>query len=256
MKLSARLLSEGEVDRPSLIWLHGLLGSGEDWKGVLPYFADWSCFTIDLPGHGYAVDLRVSDFAELDRALVAAIDEWGVEDYWLVGYSLGGRIAMYHACHGQSENLRGLIVEGGNLGLKTAKARQTRIKNDALWAERFRSGPIETVLHDWYRQPVFADLDEHQRAALIATRSNNQGEGIAAMLESTSLGVQPWLGDALKQRNIPFSYLCGERDAKFQALAQKESLPLLTIASAGHNAHIANPQVFAERLLSFLKSHI
>lgn len=42
----------GRGRRPCLVWLHGLLGSGDDWLPVLPYFAGGPQVTLDLPGHG------------------------------------------------------------------------------------------------------------------------------------------------------------------------------------------------------------
>lgn len=40
------------------------------------------------------------------------LKEYDINHYWLIGYSLGGRIAMYHACFGETSGLMGLIVEG------------------------------------------------------------------------------------------------------------------------------------------------
>ncbi|MDO1871425.1 hypothetical protein Q2366_27280, partial [Escherichia coli] len=60
--------------------------------------------------------------------------------------------------------------------------------------------------------------DDHHRE-LVALRSHNNGATLAAMLEATSLAVQPDLRANLSARPFAFSYLCGERDSKFRALA-------------------------------------
>ncbi|MEE3650824.1 MULTISPECIES: 2-succinyl-6-hydroxy-2,4-cyclohexadiene-1-carboxylate synthase [unclassified Brenneria] len=238
--------------QPWLVCLHGLLGSAEDWRPIAPFFTHWPLLLVDLPGHGGSRGVTPGGFAQMSQGLNATLQRQGIERYWLLGYSLGGRIAMYHACCGQHHGLQGLLVEGGNPGLPVRSLREERVLHDARWARRFRHEPLETVLHDWYQQAVFADLTAEQRASLVSLRRHNHGAAVADMLEATSLGRQPWLGEKLRRLAVPFAYLCGARDAKFQALAQQYALPLLSVAQAGHNAHQANPAAYAARILSFI----
>ncbi|WP_121573215.1 2-succinyl-6-hydroxy-2,4-cyclohexadiene-1-carboxylate synthase [Brenneria alni] len=256
--LHCRKITQAGVSssRPWLVCLHGLLGSGEDWQPIAPFFHDWPLLLVDWPGHGGSLGVTSSGFAQVSQQLTAALQQQGVENYWLLGYSLGGRIAMYHACYGQNKGMRGLLVEGGNPGLTQPQWREERLLHDARWARRFRREPIDEVLNDWYQQAVFADLNAVQRAGLVARRCHNHGAAVADMLEATSLGRQPWLGDKLRQLAFPFAYLCGLEDAKFQTLAEQHNLPLLSVAQAGHNAHQANPAEFAARILSFISSPV
>jgi len=172
-----------------------------------------------------------------------------------VGYSLGGRIAMYHACQ-RPKGLQGLIVEGAHPGLRDDDERARRRASDAHWAARFRHEPLEAVFADWYQQPVFASLTDAQRRALVALRSRNNGGTLAAMLQATSLADQPDLRAALAECAVPFFYLYGERDDKFRAIARE--LPAIghQISHAGHNAHRENPVAVAERLAQILRLSI
>lgn len=238
--------------RPWLVWLHGFLGCGREWQPFAEDFADWSQLWVDLPGHGGSAQIAVNDFAGVSECLRATLAHYDIERYWLVGYSLGGRVAMYHACRGRAGGLMGLVAEGANPGLACKAEREQRALSDARWMARFLNEPLSAVLNDWYRQPVFSHLSEAQRGELIALRSRNTAQGLAAMLEATSLARQPDLAAALRTLNIPFSYLCGERDAKFRALAQVRALPLRAIPSAGHNAHRENPGAFRDALREIL----
>ncbi|MGG7668286.1 2-succinyl-6-hydroxy-2,4-cyclohexadiene-1-carboxylate synthase [Yersinia sp. J1] len=252
MTLACRTVNSHTGTKPWLVWLHGLLGNGEDWSEVAGRCTEFPSLFVDLPGHGGSVAQAPGDFAEVSRQLNATLAAQNIQDYWLIGYSLGGRIAMYHACCGEHTGLRGLLVEGGNPGLENEELRRARLLRDTHWAQRFRQEPMTQVLVDWYLQPIFADLTASQRQEFIDLRSVNQGFTVAAMLESTSLGRQPYLLPALHQLAIPFAYLCGERDLKFQQLARQNRLPLHTLAGAGHNAHRANPDAFAEQVRLFL----
>ncbi|MFC0225403.1 2-succinyl-6-hydroxy-2,4-cyclohexadiene-1-carboxylate synthase [Serratia aquatilis] len=252
--LASRVLQQGESHRPWLIWLHGLLGNNNEWRVIASRCEQWPSLAIDLPGHGDSASQSCRDFADVSQQITAVLQQHGIERYWLVGYSLGGRIAMYHACKTQSSGLQGIVIEGGNPGLNSEDLRFQRCEHDAGWARRFRSEPIRHVLADWYRQPVFADLTTVHREALIAARADNHGPAVADMLEATSLGRQPWLVPQLQRLALPMLLLCGADDQKFQALARDAGFPLCTVPQAGHNAHLANPADFAAALHEFLEN--
>lgn len=320
---TVNMVRRGEPGRPWLVWLHGLLGSGDDWAPVLPYFSGWSLVTLNLPGHGRPashdeasparrdgaaeralyresaadagppiqtadagppiqaadagspVQTAGLDFARVSAGLTHTLAVLGITRYILVGYSLGGRIALYHACRGQSaprhnvcaagaarldasqsangpQGLRGVFVEGAHPGLVSREERDDRLRHDGNWAQRFRLESLPAVLADWYRQPVFADLSAAARRELVALRAGNDGAAIAGMLQATSLARQPDLAARLRALGLPFGYLCGEHDAKFAALARRARLPFFLVPGAGHNAHRANPPAYAGQLLALL----
>ena len=250
--LATKVLQQGEADRPWLIWLHGLLGNNNEWRVIASRCPEWPSLAIDLPGHGDSVAVVCTSFDDISAQISAILQMHGIERYWLVGYSLGGRIAMYHACHGETRGLQGVIIEGGNPGLADAALREQRLAHDVAWAERFRCEPLAEVLADWYQQPVFANLSAVHRDALIGARSDNSGAAVADMLEATSLGRQPSLALQLQQLPVPLVVLCGADDHKFQQLTRDAGLPLRIVPQAGHNSQLANPQDFAAELRNFL----
>lgn len=257
MSLHCRRIAPPDVtpETPWLVLLHGLLGRGDDWQALCPLLPEWPILQVDLPGHGASTRVRVRDFSEMRQQLALTLRAQGITRYWLIGYSLGGRIAMDFAASraGEpAEGLCGLLVEGGNPGLPEEAERQARREHDARWAWRFRHEPLSAVLADWYRQGVFADLDDEARQTLVSLRSRNDAVAVADMLEATSLGRQPWLVDAVCRSGLPFGYLCGTQDQKFQVIAQTYRLPLLSVARAGHNAHRANPAGYAQQIRRFI----
>ena len=156
MTLSAAV-DNGQSGYPWLVFLHGFSGDRDEWREVGDAFPAWPRLYLDLPGHGGSADIAVQDFAGVNTLLLATLNSYNILKYWLIGYSLGGRVAMNFACQPRA-GLRGLIVEGGHPGLQDAEARQARRSNDRAWAERFRRDPLAQVFADWYQQPVFASL--------------------------------------------------------------------------------------------------
>lgn len=245
----------GEPGRPWLVFLHGFSGDQREWQPVGEHLAVFSRLYLDLPGHGESADIGVTSFTQLDELLRNTLNSYNILNYWLVGYSLGGRVAMHFACT-QPVGLQGLIVEGGHPGLTDETQRQTRLLCDGQWAQRFRAQPLTDVFSDWYQQAVFASLNTEQRQELVALRSQNNGAMLASMLEATSLAVQPDLRAALRNAPFPFHYLCGEFDSKFRALAAEVSANCHVIDDAGHNAHRERPDGVTHCLAQILRLDI
>lgn len=245
MILHACRQGDSHSSKPVLVWLHGLLGSAADWLPVQALLADWPHLGIDLPGHGGSQAHHTSGFDSLSDSIDQTLRYHGIRRYWLIGYSLGGRVALFHACRHAGAELEGLLVEGGHYGLELPEQRQQRQRQDAGWAERFRAQPLAQTLQAWYQQPVFADMTGPQRARLIELRLSNRAAAVADMLLATSLSRQPYLLPELARLTMPFSTLCGERDGKFLQLMRQASLSCDVIPAAGHNAHRENPAAFA-----------
>lgn len=232
-----------------MVFLHGLLGSQQDWAEIISALLQNSPeirpLTIDLPAHGESRSIACESFTAARQLLHQTLTSLIAEPFYLVGYSLGGRLALDYTLNAHNPMLLGSVLEGANIGLQTEEEKAARWQNDHAWATRFHNESLATVLQDWYRQPVFANLSETQRTNLIQERKHNEGKCIAQMLEATSLAKQAFMRPS-KQDNITF--LIGEKDSKFRMMAENHSLPYQLITNAGHNAHRENPAKFTTML--------
>lgn len=237
-----------------VVFLHGLLGSQQDWAEVLARLSAYSelrPLTLDLPFHGASCHISCQHLDEAYQLLQQTLQQLlGNQPFWLVGYSLGGRLALYYALNSTAANLQGVILEGVNIGLVSVEEKQQRWQHDRRWAARFRHEPITEVLADWYQQPVFAHLTDSERRALVGLRAKNRGENIAKMLEATSLAKQPWL---LPPQDARITFLVGEQDPKFRHLAEQYCLTHHLIPHAGHNSHRENPAAFVKQMIACLQ---
>ncbi|MRI34729.1 2-succinyl-6-hydroxy-2,4-cyclohexadiene-1-carboxylate synthase [Endozoicomonas sp. OPT23] len=245
-----------------VVLLHGFLGDCSDWSLLAEHLApEQYLVAIDLPGHGHSRTVPVvkeNAFEVFSELLSATLLQLDIKEYVLVGYSLGGRLAMYHA-HRFPEGIQKLVVESSHPGLEDSE-RAERLDNDLSWASQFRTEPLSDVLTSWYHQAVFADLNSRVRASLMKSRLANNTEGtmLADALEGYSLAKQPSLWNSLGSAHHPIIYLHGDRDIKFQAIAHQllEAgcvLNIHNVSNAGHNIHREQPEVMANVLREALQ---
>jgi len=217
-----------------MIWfLHGAVGTPGDWD-------PWR-------GEGtVCVDLHadVAPFAEWAGAFcetVRARDEAPV----LVGYSMGGRLAL-HALLADPALWRGAVLVAAHPGLAEAGERASRLERDLAWAATARALPWADFLAAWNAQPVFAGtVGALPGRPELAPRR----EAVAAAFDHWSLGRQEDLLPFLGRLDFPVTWIAGERDAKFSALARDavRNLPqgrLVIVPGAGHRVPWDQPERF------------
>ena len=246
-------IAQGNKTNPALVFLHGFLGSSQDWSEVIALISeDYYCVAIDLPAHAASGETLCIGFDDCCDKLIETINK-AIPDqtYYLVGYSLGGRLGMYLAAQKKPSKLRGLIVESSHLGLRPENC-AARWQQDQSWAKRFSFEPLTEVVQDWYQQAIFATLTEEQKSQLVAKRvkTNISTQALAAMLMATSLSKQPRFNKHCFA--MPVLYLCGEADAKFTAIAINSGLQYKTIKNAGHNVHFEQSRAYVEALIRWL----
>jgi pimeloyl-ACP methyl ester carboxylesterase len=85
---------------PPVVLIHGLYASGFlNWKltGVVPDLAkDHQVITLDLPGHGQSArpDNKEAYGAQMAEDVILLLDRLKIKKAHVVGYSLGGMVAM------------------------------------------------------------------------------------------------------------------------------------------------------------------
>lgn len=201
--------------------LHGFLGRPSDWD-----------FLKDA---GFDVDAR-----ELDDVPPAGDT--------LLGYSMGGRIAL-HALLDGAKYARAVIVSAG-LGIEGDDARAARRAADEKWATRFEHDDWEIVLRDWNAQPLFGGDVRVRRERDYDRRR------VVDALRRWSPGVLPPLAPRLHEIEIPVLWMAGERDAKYVAEAERavELLPNATLwicPGAAHRVPWEQAEQFVAKLKSF-----
>jgi pimeloyl-ACP methyl ester carboxylesterase len=88
-----------EKDQVPLIFLHGLMGSGESWRFQVDHFKDKRrVIAFDLRGHGQSdKPLGKYSMKQFSEDLFSFVQELGIEKAVIAGHSMGGIIALRFA---------------------------------------------------------------------------------------------------------------------------------------------------------------
>lgn len=262
-RLSWHYIDKGERERPPLIFLHGFMGTASDWLEISEILEDeYYCILPDLPGHGRTIAETIDeplDFDFVALGLMDLMEQLHLASAALIGYSMGGRVALYTATR-YPKRFNALVMEGVNPGLQDDKERNNRLVLDEERAERLESTGIARFTESWYETDFFETLRRHpEKLNKIKTaRKNNDTAWMAKVLRELSLGRQPPLWDRLGTLSMPVLLIAGELDHKYRRIAYQmkdylgDSQVHLT-PETGHNSHAEAPEKFAQILTDFLK---
>jgi 2-succinyl-6-hydroxy-2,4-cyclohexadiene-1-carboxylate synthase len=251
----------GSPENPDVLFLHGFMGSAADWQDVATAIGGRaSCIALDLPGHGGSLDLTPEAYTMegTARAVIRTLDELEARRPVIVGYSMGGRLALYLALR-YPERCAGLFLESASPGLEGPEERAARRDADEEKAKRLESGDFDNFLRDWYRQPLFAPLAREEglfRQTIEARRRNDPSE-LARSLRGMGTGSQPSLWEDLEVLTVSTLAVAGELDGKYAGISSRMAsispkVEPMVVPGVGHNAHDEAPAQYVALLGRFL----
>ncbi len=257
--LSLHVESMGQADRPAVVMLHGLYGSGNNWRSIGQHAQDQHHVLLpDLRNHGRSPHSPEMDYRQMAADVVALLDAHAISQASVVGHSMGGKVAMAMALSAPERVARLMVVDiapiaydhsaehGGIIqamqALNLAEI-QDRKAADAELAELITQPMVrQFLLTNLYRN---ADGDWQWRIPL----------GILA--DQLPL-IQGWPEELYGMWGGPATFVHGARsnyvDTVGQAaiLQQFPSAQIEAVAGAGHWVHAEAPQAFLTQLNNFL----
>ncbi len=239
-----------------MVLLHGFAGQPRMWRSVRAAVGHDPVCAPSLAGHGLTPNMpRATDFMQLARLQAQAL----APRYLLVGYSMGGRLALAMAL-AQPSRCLGLVLIGAGLGLADAEALAARRQWDAEQADKLERLGVARFMDEWERLPLFrsqAGLPDEVRQAQRAQRLEHRAEGLAWAMRWLGLGNMPPLAPRLSELSLPLTLITGADDERYTALAEQAcrlapNARHTIVAGAGHNVVLEQPTRLAEQLRSAL----
>jgi 2-succinyl-6-hydroxy-2,4-cyclohexadiene-1-carboxylate synthase len=233
--------------------LHGAVGTAADWRsfasamakqGIATRAVDlWrflQCESVPMPEFGKRLNADAAGEVSRSRRRI------------LVGYSMGGRLALHALL--EDGPWDAAVIISANPGIRDSQEAAQRRSLDAHWATRALTESWPDFLSAWNAQPILggARRDEREDKKLIQRRRE-----IARSFVDWSLGNQENLWDRLTEIKIPVLWIAGEHDDKFSAIAREAAakspdFSLAIAPAAGHRVPWENEAWLNETIHDYL----
>ena len=244
-----------EGDGAPILLLHGFTGAAINWSSIAARLTGTRrVVTIDILGHGKSAspeDEKRYAIEHVAADLLAILDRFGLEQVSVLGYSMGGRLALYLALS-HPDRVDKLLLESAQPGIEDDSERVARVQEDRLLADWIVRQGIHDFVVFWENIPMWASqgkLSSEEKVRLHEQRLQNNPIGLANSLRGMGAGAQPSLWNRLHEIVAPVQLVVGELDSRYVDVAErmKRKRPdwrLEIIKDAGHCAHLERPEDF------------
>jgi len=225
-----------------VLFIPGFMQRGDAWRPVAELLPErYPSRLLDHAEHSFEGRLREIAAAGADV---------------LVGYSLGGRLALRAALR-SPESFTGLVLVGSTAGIEEGPLRGVRAEADEKLASWMEAMPIEDIVSLWERQPLFADqsdaLVEEQRPG----RLSQDPRSLALLLRTAGQGALDPVWHELHALDLPLLAIAGARDDGYSAAVKRiasvaPNARAAIVEDAGHAAHLQRPDEVARLISGFL----
>ncbi|MBF2491653.1 2-succinyl-6-hydroxy-2,4-cyclohexadiene-1-carboxylate synthase [Listeria welshimeri] len=251
-------------EKPVLLMLHGFTGSNKTFQESITHLEKhFSIVAPDLLGHGktdspdeiarYSIERIVED-------IVTILQELKIMQCFVLGYSMGGRVATAFAS-AHPEMVRGLILVSSSPGLAQKDLQESRVQADNRLADMLESEGIISFVDYWEKLALFASqevLSDELKKRIRLERLAQNPNGLAMSLRGMGTGKQPSYWNHLADFTFPVLLMTGSLDKKFEKIAQEmqQLLPNsthVTVQNAGHAVYLEQPNIFLSQLTNWLE---
>ena len=240
--------THGKLTSRPLIFLHGFLGSRVDCFPIIEELErDYFCTLVDLPAHGKSP--YTTPIISAIKQSIESIHALTEQKPLLIGYSLGGRIALQISQDSKTP-ICGVFAFSAHPGLATEWEKKERLRADRIWQNRLQTLEPKQFLTLWYEQTPFASLRGKVELLekLYKERDLSHKNELSLVLEEMSLAKQPLISHS----SLPLRLGFGEEDVKYKILYQNSLFAQVSIPKAGHTVFLENPKGCAEAIKTFI----
>lgn len=244
---------------PVIVLLHGVIGSRDLWKRVIPYLVKWfRVVNIQARGHKGSKGAGACDLWDVADDVIGILKQERIQQASLVGLSMGGMTALRVALKAP-EMVRSMVLLGCNAGA------------EPWFLLNFKYRPMEFIIRhsgvrwlEWLLGPIMfgptalKEQPELMREFKEVARSHQKhdlADTVHAVITRESITAR------LRDIRCPALVLHGDEDETTKRKAAEEivsGLPdarLEPLSQTGHLSALERPELVAEKIISFVRGH-
>jgi 2-succinyl-6-hydroxy-2,4-cyclohexadiene-1-carboxylate synthase len=225
-----------------VLFIPGFMQRGDAWRPVAELLPErYPSTLLDHAEHTF--EGRIGEILASDASV-------------LVGYSLGGRLALRAALR-EPQRFTAVVLVGATAGLEEGPMRTARVEADEKLASWMEAMPIEDIVALWERQPLFADQSDSLVEAQRAGRLSQDPRSLALLLRTAGQGTLEPVWHELRSLDLPLLAIAGARDEGYSAAAKRiaslaPDARAAIVEDAGHAPQLQRPDEVARLITEFL----
>ena len=225
-----------------MLFIPGFMQRGDAWRPVAELLPErYPSRMLDHAEHTFEGRLREIELSGADV---------------LIGYSLGGRLALRAALR-TPESFAAVVLVGATAGIEEGPLRAARAEADEKLASWIEAMPIEDIVGLWERQPLFADQSDALVEAQRPGRLSQDPRSLALLLRTAGQGVLEPVWHELRDLELPLLAIAGVRDDGYARAAKRiaSTAPrgrAAIVEESGHAPQLQQPAAVAALIAEFL----
>jgi 2-succinyl-6-hydroxy-2,4-cyclohexadiene-1-carboxylate synthase len=230
-----------------VLFIPGFMQRGDAWRPVAELLPErYPSTMLDHSEHSF--ESRLGEIAQAGAGGV------------LVGYSLGGRLALRAALRSPG-SFRAVVTVGATAGIEEGPLRVARAEADEKLASWIETASMEDVVSLWERQPMFADQSDALVEAQRSGRLSHDRRSLALLLRTAGQGALEPVWHDLRSFELPLLAIAGARDDGYTRAAKRiaSTAPngrLAVVEEAGHAPQLQQPDEVARLISEFLDASL
>lgn len=242
--------------KPTLIILHGLLGASRNWTTIGKALKErFDVHALDLRNHGTSPHADTMRWSELIGDLKLYLKTHSIETCYLMGHSLGGKIAMKFACEKPNIVKKLVIVDIATKVYPpyhdTEFRAMKRVPSGAVTSRKEAEELLKPMVPDWpMRQFLMTNLISGEFGYKWQINLEVLHASLQVLRQNSLKAGQCFDGQTMLIVGGKSNFVKNE-DLK----EMREYFPQLkvsTLPKAGHNVHVEDRKGFIKALDAWL----
>lgn len=238
----------------AVVLIHGFLENSTMWDKIIPQLSkNNKIITVDLLGHGNSESIGYIHSMELfAESIEAVLHHLKINDYFLIGHSLGGYVALALADKNPKQ-IKGLCLMNSTSNQDSEERKNLRTRANKMVQTNFESMVKMSVGNLFHPENLSKYKNEIDEIKVQALKTSVQGY----MAANEGMKNRPNRNHILKENTFKKLMIIGEKDPvlDYNSLlieAEKTNSDYVVFPD-GHMSHIENREELISALKAFIK---
>lgn len=254
--LSFYLNTQKSQGKPTVIMNHGNSMNAQFFHELASYLESYNVVCWDLPGHGDSDWIKPYSYKSISKLFVGAIEELKIDNFYMLGHSFGGHLAIQLA-HEIKSKITGIIITGTPPMPKPPELEQMflPVNNSQLaFSKKLNQDEAKEL-------SKLISIHKNSQTEFATSILNCDGNFREQIFQSCMTGNYLDEIEILTKSKTKPLVIHGKNDPliSLEYLESKKNLfyqdQVFVIEEAGHSPHIEQPKIMARLITEYIENN-